>query len=195
MESSKPQHVTVFVHEDKKLVGVSINNVDSHPTNKTLPGKISKCKSYYRNLKAGNRNSNITRQFSCGLYIALVNTEFEGWKAYLQPGEYTLEDAVDLKRSILDDYSNRGYKNVGARDDVSKGGSGTGSTGWGKPFNVNNMNQNKILQKIQWLGISMGMEIPESLVNKAYLALIRRDGTIENNATLLLFLRKELNLP
>lgn len=195
MATSKPQILTVFVHEDQKLVYVATNNNDTKIANRTLAGLTAKAKYAWGMLAAGQRNSNTERQLTGGIFIALVNTGYSGWTEHLQSGEYSQKDAVLQKKMILESYISQGYKNVGARNYLGKNGKSDKPSGWDKPFNVNYMTLKKVSEKIEWMAISLNVVIPSVLHNKALQAIIGSKATVDNMATLLLFLRKELNLP
>lgn len=180
----------VLVHDGKKLFHVS-----THDVNAIRHGWIRTASNARHAYKTMNH-------IGSGLVIAMVNTDYCGWHDDYIDGEYSKEfDAyLEKKLELISKYEMLGYTNVGEKLRVSNGvNPNTSYTGdWYSTFNVNNMNKAKIFDKIKKLNLSLQMDIPSTLVNKAYLEIVKPYRSIsfkvENMLSLLRFIRIELGL-
>lgn len=192
----KPQVMVVHVHEGKKLFHVSVHNEDTNPSNKQAATVAAKARTAWNNLNAGKRSDN-ERTFAGGLVLAMVNTDFTGWTTTEIDAVYPdLKEASNAKTLLIDEWTDRGYSNVGVRNRTTKEvGTGDVPAGWASKFNVNTMTLDKLNKRIDWINTSLQMNISGKVRNDALMSVIGANGTVDNMATLLRFIRTRMNLP
>jgi hypothetical protein len=192
----KPQRLVVHTHDSKKLFHVSLHNDDISDAASNWKSVACKAKYAYETLATGKRSDN-ERALTGGLHIAMINTNYSGWDTVKFPGNYSLKEAFGIKDDLIEQYENLGFTNVGVRtayNKVNPTSDGLGGQRWTKKFNVANMTKAKIDEKINWINTSLGMPIPQNVRNSAYLSIVRANGSIDNMATLLLYIRQKVGL-
>ena len=184
----------VLTHEDRKLFYVCTHDVNS----KTILGWKNvalKSKAAYMGRSSNNMG---------GVNIAMVNTDYFGWENTFIEGEFDKGDDRDgeyleKKTEIIEKYEALGYVNVGKNMKVSnRTGVSDIPMGWSRPFNVNTMTKEKIMEKIGFINLSLQKKIPASLVNAVYLEIagVRKTSSFEvkDMSSLLKFVRIKLDL-
>ena len=195
--AKKPQKIVIHVHEGRKLFHVSMNNADRLDSQISWKALASKARYAYENLIQGQRSDN-ERGLNGGLVLAMVNTDYQGWYTHHdEAGEIApLTQAVERKDQLVAEWNARGYTNVGVRNCTSKSDPSNWGQGskWTVKFNVSNMSRDKIYSKIEFINISLQMDIPQSIKSAAYFAVAGTNATVDNMATLLQFIRNQMGL-
>jgi hypothetical protein len=193
--SHKPQKLMLHVHEDRKIFHVSLNNADRDYTKIYWRALASKARYAYDRLLQGER-ANSEQGLCGGMQFALVNTNYQGWVSDLQDGEYeVMAHAIAAKDGLIAALTSRGLTNVGVRNITSKSDPaniGNGSQ-WNKKFNVAKMTRTMIYAKIELINRSLQMQISREIQSLTYRAVVI-SGEVDNMATMLMFVRRQMGL-
>ena len=194
---AKAQKIVIHVHEGKKLFHVSLNNADRLDSMISWKAVAGKARYAYENLIQGKRSDN-ERGLTGGLVMAMVNTDYSGWYTHhdeVGAIEHMVR-AVERKDQLVAEWEARGYTNVGVRNSTSKSDPSNWGQGskWTVKFNVKNMTRDKIYSKIEFINISLQMDIPQGVKSAAYFAVAGANATVDNMATLLQFIRGKMGL-
>lgn len=181
-----------LVHDERKLFYVCTHDVKSK-TRLGWKNVASKAKAAYGNL-IGGKSHNIN-----GAIIAMVNTNYQGWRDEILPGEYNKEndEYVFYKKVIILEYEELGYTNVGQNLRVSNGkGPGTVPWNWNRKFNPATMTKDQIYKKIEFINRSLQAFIPTNVIHAAYLEIVTNRKTVpyevDSMLTLLRFVRDKV---
>ena len=184
-------HFVVLIHGERNLFYICTHDVNSK-TQKGWKNVALKAKSAYNNIKAHNID---------GCTIAMVNTNYSGWADIYVDGTFNKENDEYLvaKQDLIDAYEEQGFIYVGKNLRVSNGpGNGTATAMWNSTFNVSNMTRKKILEKINFINLSMQRKISQSLINLAYLEVVTDRQTygfkVDSMSSLLRFMRTALSI-
>jgi hypothetical protein len=199
---SDQQTINVMLHDERKLFHVSVHNTykqDGRTPNPNIGWARSavKAKYAYEQIKIGKLGP--SRSLEAGLAIALVNTDYTGWRDDRDFTAYSdFNYAQPAKDNWIRHWEGKGYKNVGVRNVNTKTSNPGVPIAWNKRF-PSSMTQSQITHKIKLMEVSLGMVVPDTVKVNAYkeLALTRKPSLgfeVENMATLFRFVRESLHL-
>ncbi len=198
--------INIMVHDQKDLFHVS-----AHKSAKNVgwAKEAKRAKWDYDNLIAGTRNLSNERGMNGGLRIAMVNTNYVGWKDIPYNNYLPVSDPKYVKDTLNLQYEATGKTNVGIRNMTFGMSDSSEPVRWAIPFPTS-MPQDKIFQKIDWINISLQLNIPKPVKNDAYRVMALAGGPtlnnllaqyplppnfdIDNMATLLFFVRRAMGL-
>lgn len=193
---AKLQNIWLHRHDGKKLFHISINNVDLAFSQVNWTKLASNARYAYNQVGEWGRQ----KSMEGGVYIAMVNTNYIGWQTFCLGENLDFDTALDLKRSHIENQETLGFTNVGVSSRTVKNqGKGEKSWAqWNKPWNVNNMTMKKINEKIDFINVSLQMDIAKQIRSAAVMEIIGTKPTVNyevnNMSTLLMFIRSKLGL-
>jgi hypothetical protein len=184
--------LTIYVHDERKLFHVAVNKVGT-----TAHIGWENAASHAR----GMYERGIVGRACDGIVIALINTNYTGWKNVFLKNEFDKEslEYLNKKLEVIEYWEKNGYTNVGVRLHVSNGhGTSEIPAGWTRKFNVSNMPKKKIYEKINFINRSLQMDIPDKVKNLAYREVVSIRPTInfiiDDMISLLRFVRIKMGL-
>jgi len=193
----KPQRLVVHVHDQKKIFHVSMHNADRDLAYCGWKVVAGKAKYAYEHITSGQRHDS-ERSLAAGLVMAMVNTNYEGWYTHFEEVvQPNIARSVERKDQLIAEWQGKGYHNVGIRNVTAKSDPTNGLGGgvsWNKRFNPSNMTLKKVHTKIDWINVSLQLDIPMKVRSAASTAIIGEKGTVDNMATLLRFIRVQMGL-
>lgn len=199
--------LSVMVNPDKKLFHISIHEdtPDNWRSNIGKKKYFSKARYSYDRLKQGKRSTS-ERRLEAGLAIALINTDPIDWRNPILKARFVKEQAELKKMELVEHYTTNGWDNVGVRNFYTKGnGQSKYPNTWYKKF-PESMNFDQISKKIDFINVSLQMDIPKEVRNGLYqlMAGVRSgyefaqkhniNHDIDNTATLLWAVRLAMGL-
>lgn len=194
---TKAQMLNIMIHEGDKLFHVSVHNFDVKSSGVT--SYYSRARYAYEQVKL-NSGASVGRAMSAGLMIALINTDCKGWTDRYSRETYAKKQAFRIKRRFIAAMEAAGYANVGIRTikNTADDSSGKFKNLWNVKFNVVNMKRPKIIEKVEWIGLSLTKtSIPAKVRENAYRVVVGikpHSFEIDNMATLFRYVREELQL-
>lgn len=206
-----PQVLNLVLHAEKKIFNVSVH--DATPENLprvSLRVYIHKAKYHYDKilgLKTKNGADLDDRALNSGFVMALVNTNYEGWTEQLLTDANdnnqfpNVASALIAKEAVINELEKVGWRNVGARvGKPTNKGDGNGGIRWSTKFNPNNMTREKIYDKIEFINVSLQLDIPLKVKSAAYWEVVAEDNRktvsypVNSLGTLLRFVREQMGL-
>ncbi len=184
-------HFVVLLHDERKLF-----NICTHAT--TTEKQYIGAKYVARKARETYTREHTTRSIS-GVFIAMINTNYQGWRDEPSLGQYETDndEYIERKKHLIDFYENIGYTNVGLNLKVSfKGGHSDVPASWNSKFNASTMTKAKVMEKIDFINLSLQLEIPREVYIQAYMEIVSNRHTvgytIDSMLSLLRFVREKM---
>ena len=167
---SNPQKLVIHLNKDKNLFYIGSYNSKTHVQSSSMAQNYNRAK-YLKNTMVEGKSE---QGLKSGFMMAIINTDFEGWDNIIVEEEYSNPKSAALaKVDLIDKYSEE-YKYVGSDRIYIKGINKIAGAGasWAKKFNIANMNQDKIRDKIDFICRSIDEVIPSKIYTDAYMTIV-----------------------
>ena len=175
MKNPKPQRLVAYIHEDLNLwyVGCYDDGPNLHNSS-SIESNYSRARQIHRKLLDGDTDN---RSLQSGFMIALINTDFAGWKVYWTSDQFANAELAADEKSRVIQVTETAYPElvfVGAHSRHVKGVYGTGltPTQWTRKWNITSMTQAKIREKIDFIVRSIDLYIAPKIYSDAYMATV-----------------------
>lgn len=171
--TSKPQSVAIHTHQASKLFYVGIYNTKTAKTSSSMNANYNRAQFLYKQMLEGGD----ARGLKSGFMMGLINTNFEGWETEIVANEITNDEAIEMKKDSIEELSETmtyiGSDRIFVKGDVRNIESFDSS--WTRKWNIENMTQVKIKDKIIFILKSFDENVPNSIYSDGYMCIVNEE--------------------